>query len=147
MHVASHPAGCSNNGLIRLLKAVHPPRRTPHVFPCSHAFCAEWITRLTRRRTLDCPNFRQHCSASDVGVDFALRDSLGLDGSGMEAQGIRPCFGQGTQSAPLLAPAPPEVTAEEKPVSMQFIPARTGSDVLDILVSVMPPAGKQRSQS
>lgn len=61
------------------------PGRTPQVLPCGHTFCSECISRFTRSRTLDCPNCRQSCSASDVRVNFALRDSLG-DGSDTGAQ-------------------------------------------------------------
>merc|ERR1719410_1919127 len=120
------------------------PTRIPRVLPCGHSFCSICITRLTRDRTIECPNCRLPCSASNVRVNFALRDSLGLDGGGSNMQAERPFFEMETQEIPLMPPVPPREAANERAVSVRFISAKTSSDRTDVLVSVMPPAGTQR---
>lgn len=121
------------------------PGRVPHVLPCGHTFCGECIGSLTHAGILRCPTCRVEANAADVHINFALRDALPGAGAAV--------------ADPPVSVVPPVVvefaTEEELAIEVHISAEPTPStwaeageeSCLDVMVSLLPPEGKQRTPS
>lgn len=110
------------------------PSRVPQVLNCGHTFCSSCLEQVANAGKFRCPTCREESSATEIRVNFALRDAL----VGKES----PSTVAAARIIEAEAIDPP--TEDEEAVTLRM--AATGAED-EMLISIVPPLGSVRTPS